>query len=251
LRKSVKGVILAGGTGSRLHPLTRVVNKHLLPVGRYPMIYYPLAKLVEADVRDILLVAGSEHLGDLGRLLGSGRAWGARLTFRVQDEPRGIAHALSLAEPFADGSPLVVLLGDNVFEAGIRPSLERFLQQGGGARVLLKEVPDPERFGVAVVDGPRVVRIEEKPQHPPSRLCVTGVYMYGPDVFDVIRGLTPSPRGELEISDVNNHYARAGAMAYDVLPGWWVDAGTVESLMEAGRLALRLPPLPGAPGDGR
>jgi glucose-1-phosphate thymidylyltransferase len=208
MRQCVKGVVLAGGTGSRLLPLTTVVNKHLLPVGR---------------------------------LLGSGRRWGARFSFRVQEEPGGIAQALSLAEAFASGSPVVVLLGDNIFEAPIGPFVERFLSQGRGARVLLKEVADPERYGVAVVETGRVVSIEEKPRNPRSRLCVTGIYMYDADVFEVIRGLKPSERGEVEISDVNDHYVRAGTLAYDLLPGWWMDAGTIPSLRLAGELALGLP----------
>jgi glucose-1-phosphate thymidylyltransferase len=237
----IKGVVLAGGTGSRLRPLTEAVNKHLLPVGRFPMICYPIAKLVQAGILDVLVVAGARELGDIAVLLGSGGRWGARLTYRVQEEAGGIAHAVAQAEPFAAGLPIVVLLGDNIFEAPLDTFVGRFLGQGRGARVLLKEVDDPERYGVAVVDAGRVVRIEEKPRNPSSRLCVTGIYMYHPDVFGVIAGVRPSGRGELEISDVNQSYVEAGTLAYDVLPGWWVDAGTVDSLRLAGELAGRLP----------
>lgn len=234
----VRGVVLAGGTGSRLYPLTKVTNKHLLPVGRYPMIYYPIAKLVQAQVTDILVVTGPEHMGDVVTLLGSGGAWGARFTYRVQDDPGGIAQALGLARDFAAGGSVVAILGDNIFDASIAPFLQRFQEQPRGARILLKEVPDPERYGVAEVRDGCVVGIEEKPPHPKSMLCVTGIYMYDPDVFDVIATLQPSGRGELEISDVNNYYVRAGTLAYDELPGWWTDAGTLPSLRLANELAL-------------
>lgn len=236
----VKGVVLAGGTGSRLYPLTKVTNKHLLPVGRYPMIYYPIAKLLRAGVSDIMIVTGVEHMGDVVNLLGSGRAWGAHFTYRVQDEPGGIAQALSLAEDFVGSGLCTVILGDNIFEADIAPFVERFREQAVGARLLLKQVPDPERYGVAELSGGRVLGIEEKPRKPKTSLCVTGVYMYDAAVFGVIQTLRPSGRGELEITDVNNHYIQQGALHYDELPGWWTDAGTMPSLRLANELAAGL-----------
>lgn len=234
----MRGIILAGGTGSRLQSLTRVTNKHLLAVGRWPMIYYPIHALVSAGVADILIVTGVEHAGDLIRLLGSGGRFGARFTYRVQDEAGGIAHALSLGSDFARGAGTVVILGDNVFVQPIRPFVEAFSRQRTGARVLLHRVPDPERYGVPVFEGGRIVRIEEKPTRPASHFCVTGVYMYDPDVFDLIRSLRPSARGELEITDVNNRYIARGALSFDIMDGWWLDAGTPESLHAAGALAL-------------
>ncbi len=244
----VKGVVLAGGTGSRLYPLTKVTNKHLLPVGRYPMIYYPVAKLLGAEIADILVVTGVEHMGDVVNLLGSGHQWGARFTYRVQDEPGGIAQALALAEDFVGADLSVVILGDNIFEAEIAPFVTAFRRQGCGARLLLKSVADPERYGVAEVADGRVLGIEEKPARPKSRLCVTGIYMYDSAVFEIIRTLRPSARGELEITDVNNEYLRAGRLCYDELPGWWTDAGTIRSLRLANELALALPDsiVPGA-----
>ena len=234
----MRGVVLAGGTGSRLYPLTKVTNKHLLPVGRYPMIYYPIAKLVKAQIFDILIVTGVDHMGDVVNLLGSGRQWGARFTYRVQDEPGGIAQALGLAEHFVGDGRCTVVLGDNIFEADITPFVDRFRAQESGARLLLKEVPDPERYGVAVVRDGRVINIEEKPKQPKSSLCVTGIYMYDSSVFEAIRTLRPSARGELEITDVNNHYLSMGSLAYDQLPGWWTDAGTMQSLRLANELAM-------------
>ena len=244
----VKGVVLAGGTGSRLYPLTKVTNKHLLPVGRYPMIYYPVAKLLGAEIADILVVTGVEHMGDVVNLLGSGHQWGARFTYRVQDEPGGIAQALALAEDFVGADLSVVILGDNIFEAEIAPFVTAFRRQGGGARLLLKSVADPERYGVAEVADGRVLGIEEKPARPKSRLCVTGIYMYDSAVFEIIRTLRPSARGELEITDVNNEYLRVGRLCYYELPGWWTDAGTIRSLRLANELALALPDsiVPGA-----
>lgn len=232
--------MLAGGTGSRLYPLTKVTNKHLLPVGRYPMIYYPVARLLSAGVSDLLIVTGVDHMGDVVNLLGSGRHWGASFTYRVQDEPGGIAQALSLAEDFVGSGSCVVILGDNIFEANLAPFVDRFRQQTAGARLLLKSVPDPERYGVAEVQDGRIVRIEEKPCNPASSLCVTGIYMYDSAVFRVIQTLRPSGRGELEITDVNNHYIQHGALQYDELPGWWTDAGTIPSLRLANELALSL-----------
>jgi glucose-1-phosphate thymidylyltransferase len=232
----MKGIILAGGTGSRLLPLTKVTNKHLLPVGREPMIFHPVRKLVDAGIREILVVTGVEHMGDVVNLLGSGRDFACQFTYKVQDEAGGIAQALGLAEGFAAGEPVCVILGDNVFEAPLRPHVGRFREQRAGARLLLKEVGDPGRFGVAEVVGGRLLAVEEKPAQPKSRLIVTGVYFYPPDVFDIIRGLKPSRRNELEISDVNNVYIARGAMEFDQLPGWWTDAGTFESLRNANEL---------------
>lgn len=237
----MRGIILAGGRGSRLKSLTRVANKHILPVGLYPMIYYPIHALVSAGVLDILIVTGVEHAGDLIALLGSGGRWGARFTYRVQEEPQGIAHALSLGRDFARDERTVVILGDNVFVQPLRPFIEDFMGQGSGARVLLHRVPDPERYGVPVFEGERIVRIEEKPARPLSHFCVTGVYMYDAAVFDLIASLQPSARGELEITDLNNLYIARGDLAFAILPGWWLDAGTPESLSAAGGLALRSP----------
>ncbi len=240
----VKGVILAGGTGSRLDPLTRVTNKHLLPVGGCPMICHPVAKLARAGIRDLLVVTGTDPVGAVARLLGSGRQWGVDVTFRVQDAPAGIADALAMAEGFAGNNPVAVLLGDNIFQADLAPYVARFLDGGSGAHVLLKQVSDAGRFGVATIEGSRIARIDEKPAHPRTDLCVTGIYMYRPDVFQVIRTVRPSTRGELEISDVNNHYAHTRDLSHDVLDGWWIDAGTVPALQEADRLALHMPDSP-------
>jgi glucose-1-phosphate thymidylyltransferase len=233
----MKGIVLAGGTGSRLFPLTKVTNKHLLPVGRRPMIYYPIEKLTGAGIEEVLIVTGTEHMGDVVGLLGSGREFGCRFTYKVQDEAGGIAQALGLAENFAGAARVCVILGDNVFADSLAPAVARFsAMDGAGAHVMLRQVPDPQRFGVAeVVDG-RIVGIEEKPQQPKSDLAVTGVYMYGPEVFDIVRTLKPSGRGELEISDVNQHYAHQGQLTYDMLEGWWTDAGTFESLLRASEL---------------
>ena len=235
----LRGVVLAGGSGSRLFPLTKVTNKHLLPVGRKPMMFWPIERLQDAGIVDILVVTGREHMGAIVNLLGSGRDHGVSFTYRVQDEAGGIAQALGLARDFVAGGRCVVVLGDNIFTASIRPFVERFLAQPEGARVLLKRVPDPARFGVAELsaDGARLVGIEEKPAKPKSDLAVTGVYMYDARVFDVIAGLKPSARGELEITEVNNDYIRRGALAFDELPGDWTDAGTFESLRRANELA--------------
>ncbi len=236
----MKGVILAGGTGSRLFPLTKVTNKHLLPVGREPMIYHPVRKLTGAGIDEILVVTGVDHMGDVVNLLGSGREFGCRFTYKVQDEAGGIAQALGLAENFAGRDPLCVILGDNVFEDSIAPVVERYRRQGRGARVVLKKVPDPHRFGVAEVKDGRIVSIEEKPKQPRSDLAVTGIYLYDGGVFDLVRGLQPSARGELEITDVNNGYLGRGELWYDVFQGWWTDAGTFESLQRASELAEAL-----------
>lgn len=233
----VKGVILAGGTGSRLYPLTKVTNKHLLPVGRKPMIYHPIEKLLEAGIEEILIVTGTEHMGAVVSLLGSGREFGCRFTYKVQDEAGGIAQALGLAENFAGGDRICVILGDNVFEDSIAQAVRNFAREPRGrAHVFLKEVPDPQRFGVAeVVDG-RIAAIVEKPAQPRSNLAVTGVYLYGPEVFEIIKTLRPSARNELEISEVNQDYVTREALGFAVLSGWWTDAGTFESLRRASDL---------------
>ncbi len=232
----MKGIILAGGTGSRLFPLTKVTNKHLLPVGREPMIFHPVKKLTEAGIDEILIVTGVEHMGDVVNLLGSGKAFGCRFTYKVQDEAGGIAQALGLAENFAGSSPMCVILGDNIFQDRIAPFVKAFEKQERGARLLLKQVHDPQRYGVAEIDGSRVVRIVEKPKKPKSDLAVVGIYFYDAQVFDIIRTLKPSARGELEITDVNNHYLAAGTLQCDRLSGWWTDAGTFESLAAANEM---------------
>jgi len=232
----MKGIILAGGTGSRLYPLTKVTNKHLLPVGREPMIFHPVRKLIDAGIDEILVVTGVEHMGDVVTLLGSGKDFHCRFTYKVQDEAGGIAQALGLAENFAGRDSMCVILGDNVFQDPIRRFVDAFEAQRRGARLILKAVHDPQRYGVAEVDGSRVLRIVEKPKEPKSDLAVVGVYFYDPDVFSVIKTLKPSARGELEITDVNNHYLRAGTLQCDRLEGWWTDAGTFESLHAAHEL---------------
>lgn len=233
----MKGVLLAGGLGSRLLPLTRVTNKHLLPVYDRPMIFYPLRTLVEAGISDILIVTGGNNAGDFLKLLGNGREFGLKhLNYTYQDGEGGIAAALGLAEHFADGGPICVVLGDNIIEGSIRNAVHRFRQRGVGAEIFLKEVADPERFGVPELRGARVVKIEEKPKRPKSSYAVTGIYLYDAQVFDVIRTLKPSRRGELEITDVNNWYIHKGQLSYTVLDGWWTDAGTFESLFRASQL---------------
>lgn len=234
----MKGIILAGGTGSRLYPLTAVTNKHLLPVGGYPMIFYPIARLRQAGVTDILVVTGRDHMGDVMELLGSGHGFGVDFTYKVQDQPGGIAEALGLARGFCAGHRCCVVLGDNIVEEDLTASVQAFERQEKGAHLLLKEVEDPERFGVAELasDG-RILGVEEKPLHPRSSFAVTGIYMYDNAVFDIIATLCPSRRGELEITDVNNAYIAAGTMTYSILEGWWSDAGTFPSLQRAGELA--------------
>jgi glucose-1-phosphate thymidylyltransferase len=233
----VKGIILAGGTGSRLFPLTKVTNKHLLPVGRKPMILHPIEKLVQAGVKEILVVTGVEHMGDVVNLLGSGHDFGAHFTYRVQDQAGGIAQALGLAEAFCHGDKSVVILGDNMFFDSLVPFVNSFAEQPRGAKILLKEVKDPQRFGVAELSGAKIVGIEEKPKHPKTNLAVTGIYFYDGKVFEIIRTLKPSGRGELEITDVNNAYVREGTMTFDTLKGEWTDAGTFESLLYANQVA--------------
>lgn len=233
----MKGIILAGGLGTRLQPMTRITNKHLLPVFDRPMIYYPLECLIKAGIDDIMIVTGGNHAGDFLRLLKNGKEFGLKhLNYTYQEGEGGIAEALGLCEHFAEGDSVCVVLGDNLIERNIVGSVARFGEQGGGARILLKEVEDPERFGVAELDGERVVRIEEKPAKPKSNLAVTGIYMYDTRVFEIIHTLKPSNRGELEITDVNNRYAEWGDLRYEILDGWWTDAGTVESLHRASNL---------------
>jgi glucose-1-phosphate thymidylyltransferase len=236
----MKGVILAGGTGSRLFPLTRVTNKHLLPVYDRPMIFYPIQTLVNAGITDILLVTGGHSAGDFLRLLGNGKDFGLKhINYTYQEGEGGIADALRLAEHFADNRPICVVLGDNIIETNIIRACEEFEQRPHGARIILREVIDPERFGVPAFDGGRIVRIEEKPKEPKSRYAVIGIYMYDATVFDRIRRLRPSGRGELEITDVNNQYVEEGTLAYSVLDGWWTDAGTFESLLRANNLVAQ------------
>jgi glucose-1-phosphate thymidylyltransferase len=237
----LRGIVLAGGTGSRLFPLTKATNKHLLPVGGEPMIFHPINKLIEARIFEIMIVTGTEHMGAVVSALGSGREFGCEFTYRVQDEAGGIAQALGLARGFGRGGRLVVILGDNIFSAPIAPFADAFRRQPSGAKVLLQEVPDPERYGVAVTEGNRVVRIVEKPKSPPSKWAVTGMYFYDEAVFEVISTLKPSARGELEITDVNNAYIARGDLTFDILPGWWTDAGTHPSYKHANELAWSQP----------
>ncbi len=236
----MKGVVLAGGLGTRLLPMTRVTNKHLLPVFDRPMIYYPIQTLVDAGIAEILLVTGGNNAGDFLRLLGNGRDFGLKhLNYTYQEGEGGIAEALALAEDFADGEPICVILGDNILQRSIRPAVERYARTRRGGLVLLKDVPDPERFGVPAIENGRILTIEEKPKVPRSRYAVIGVYMYDARVFDVIRTLKPSGRGELEITDVNNQYLAWGELDFDYVDGWWTDAGAVESLYRAATLVAR------------
>ncbi len=239
---TMRGVILAGGKGTRLGELTRVTNKHLLPVGPYPMVYHPLKKLVGAGIRDILLVSGTEHMGDFVELLGSGRADGCALTYRVQDEAGGIAQALGLAEDFCAGQRCVVLLGDNIFHDPLGPMLAEAEKRPTWAWLALKQVPDPSRYGVAELRDGKVAGIEEKPARPKSGYAVAGIYQYPPDVFEMIGRLRPSGRGELEITDVNHHYLQQGRLGHSLLTEYWTDAGTPESLTLANQLVHENPP---------
>ena len=230
----MKGVVLAGGLGTRLLPLTKVTNKHLLPIYDKPMIYYPIGTLVQAGIREILIVTGGNNAGEFLRLLGNGREFGLKdLHYTYQEGEGGIAEALDLAEPFADGEPIAVILGDNIIQGDIREAVSRFEKQKTGAKILLKRVEDPGRFGVAELKGDRIAGIEEKPMKPKSNYAVTGIYLYDETVFDIIKTLKPSDRGELEITDVNNFYIRRGTMTFEILEGWWTDAGTFESLFKA------------------
>lgn len=236
----MKGIVLAGGTGSRLFPLTKITNKHLLPIYDRPMIYYPIQTLVDAGIQDILIVTGGRNSGDFLRLLANGKEFGLKhINYTYQEGEGGIADALALAEHFADGDKICVVLGDNIIEGNIREAADRFRQQPVGAHILLKEVSDAERFGVAELSGGRVISIEEKPSRPKSNYAVTGIYMYDASVFDKIKTLVPSGRGELEITDVNNAYIREGSMTSSVLHGWWTDAGTFESLLRATNLVAQ------------
>jgi glucose-1-phosphate thymidylyltransferase len=233
----MKGVILAGGLGSRLHPLTKITNKHLLPVHDQPMIYYPIKTLINAGIEDIMIVTGGNSAGDFLRLLGNGKDFGLKhLNYTYQEGEGGIADALSLVEHFADDGPICVVLGDNIIEGNIRAAADAYSKQVSGAKILLKKVHDPQRFGVPELDGGKVLRIEEKPSDPKSEFAVIGIYFYDRTVFDVIKTLVPSGRGELEITDVNNHYISRGEMTWDKLDGWWTDAGTFDSLRRASNL---------------
>jgi glucose-1-phosphate thymidylyltransferase len=231
----MKGVVLAGGLGTRLHPLTKITNKHLLPIYKKPMIYYPIEMLVEAGIDDIMIVTGGNSAGDFLRLIGNGKEFGlSHINYTYQEGEGGIADALSLAEDFVEGQKMVVVLGDNILEKGIRAGVEAFEAQEEGARIFLTEVDHPWEYGIADVSDGKIVSIEEKPKEPKTNLAVIGVYMYPPDVFDFIKGLSPSARGELEITDVNNRYVHAGQMQYDVVEGWWMDAGeNAEALLQA------------------
>lgn len=236
----MKGVVLAGGTGSRLSPLTRVTNKHLLPIYDKPMVYYPIQTLVNAGIQEILLVTGGKNAGDFLRLLGNGREFGLKhINYTYQEGEGGIAEALGLAEHFADGEEVCVILGDNIIETNVQHAVQNFRKQKVGARIILKEVENADRFGVAEVQGNRVVRIEEKPRSPKSNYAVIGIYLYDSTVFQKIRRLKPSGRGELEITDVNNFYIEEGTLSYEILEGWWTDAGTFESLLRANNLVAK------------
>jgi glucose-1-phosphate thymidylyltransferase len=236
----MKGIILAGGLGSRLRPLTLVTNKHLLPVYDRPMIYYPIQCLINAGINEILIVTGGEHAGDFLKLLKNGKQLGVKhLEYAYQEGEGGIADALKLAEEFADGQKVCVILGDNIIEGNIRKSAGEFFTQSSGAHIVLKEVHDPQRFGVVKMEGDKITQIIEKPENPPSNYAVTGIYFYDADVFKVCQTLKPSARGELEITDVNNYYLERGDLSYEVLQGWWTDAGTFESLHHASKLVAQ------------
>lgn len=235
--KGIKGVVLAGGLGTRLYPLTKVTNKHLLPIYTKPMIYYPIEKLVQAGITDIMIVTGGPFAGDFLKLLGNGREFGLHdLHYTYQEGEGGIAEALSLCRHFIEHDRVCVILGDNIFSDEITGGVSRFIKQKKGARIFLKEVPDPERFGCPLLKADKVLKIEEKPKVPKSRYCVTGIYMYDNRVFEIVKTLKPSGRGELEITDVNNAYIENGEMTYEILEGWWTDAGTFDSLLRASTL---------------
>ncbi|MFH1230765.1 MAG: sugar phosphate nucleotidyltransferase [Planctomycetota bacterium] len=233
----MKGIILAGGLGTRLYPLTKVTNKHLLPIYNKPMIYYPIKILIEADVNEIMIVTGGNSAGDFMRLIGNGQEFGLKhVSYAYQEGEGGIAAALSMAEHFAAKDQVIVVLGDNIIERSIKSFADKFRRQKSGAKIILKKVPDPERFGVPVFRGSKITRIEEKPKVPRSPFAVIGIYMYDNSVFEIIKTLKPSGRGELEITDVNNAYLKNAEMSYDILEGWWTDAGTFESLLKANTL---------------
>jgi glucose-1-phosphate thymidylyltransferase len=236
----MKGIILGGGLGTRLDPLTRITNKHLLPVYDRPMVYYPIRSLINVGITDILIVTGGNSAGDFLRLLGNGTEFGLKhINYTYQEGEGGIAAALGLAEYFASGESICVMLGDNIIEKNFRRSAEAFRKQERGARIHLSPVENPQRFGVPVIEGDRIERIEEKPAKPASPYAVTGIYMYDSTVFEIIKSLKPSDRGELEITDVNNAYIERGEMTFEVLDGWWTDAGTFESLLAATNLVAR------------
>jgi glucose-1-phosphate thymidylyltransferase len=232
----MRGIILAGGKGTRLYPLTKVTNKHLLPVGKEPMLFHNVRQLAQSGIKELLVVTSTEHMGEIVSALGSGREFNVNLTYRVQETAGGIADALALGEAFAAGGPVCVVLGDNIFMKPLAPYIQRFRDDPRGARVLLKKVSDPERYGVAALDEHQVLAIEEKPQQPKSDLAVIGFYQYDFAVFDVIRTIKPSPRGELEITSVNNAYIAQGKLKYDVFEGGWTDAGTFESYLLANQM---------------
>ncbi|MCX7747170.1 MAG: sugar phosphate nucleotidyltransferase [Clostridia bacterium] len=236
----MKGVILAGGKGTRLYPLTKVTNKHLLPVGKEPMIYNPIKQLISCDIHEILIVTSKEHMGDVVNLLGSGRELNCDFTFKVQEEALGIANALSLAENFANSEKIAVILGDNITVKSIKPYVEEFIKQDKGAKVFLKKVEDPQRYGIAALDEMSIIEIEEKPQKPKSHFAVIGLYMYDSKVFDVIRSIQPSVRGEFEITNVNNSYLKNGQLTYNILQGDWTDAGTFESYEYANKMLFEV-----------
>jgi glucose-1-phosphate thymidylyltransferase len=234
----MKGVILAGGKGERLYPLTKVTNKHLLPVGREPMIFNPIKKMVGAGINEILVITSTEHMGHIVNLLGSGKEFNCEFTYRVQETAGGIAHALLLAERFANKEKILVILGDNITTTSIKPHVNAFKKQKKGARVLLRKVSDPFRYGIAALDEPYIISIEEKPKNPKSDFAVIGYYMYDDKVFDIIKKLKPSARGEYEITDVNNEYIKLNELQYDILGGEWTDAGTFDSLAQANKIIL-------------
>ncbi|MCX8065914.1 MAG: sugar phosphate nucleotidyltransferase [Candidatus Hydrogenedentes bacterium] len=236
----MKGVVLAGGLGTRLLPLTRVTNKHLLPVYNKPMIFYPIQTLVDAGVKDIMIVTGGNNAGDFLRLLGNGEDFGLnQLHYTYQKTEGGIAHALSLTEPFVGKDKVVVILGDNFIQGSIKKALEEFEKQSEGAKIFLKEVSNPQEFGVAVIEGGKVKEIIEKPKNPPTNYAVIGIYMYDSDVFEICKRLKPSARGELEITDVNNEYIRRGTMTYEFLEGWWADCGSFDALLRSSILVAK------------
>lgn len=234
----MKGIVLAGGSGTRLKPITKVVNKQLMLIYDLPLVYYPIQTLIQGGIKDIFIISGPEHSGDLLNLLGSGREFGVRFTYDIQEQPQGLAQALGLAKDFADGGPVVMVLGDNVFTDDLGPAIRSF--QAPGAKVFLKTVPDPQRFGVPEIRAGKIVRILEKPTVPPTDYCVTGLYCYDGSVFDVIKTLKPSARGEYEITDVNNVYIERGQLSYEVISGEWVDAGTFDSILRASQVIAEL-----------
>lgn len=232
----MKGIILAGGIGSRLFPITKVINKHALPVGKYLMIEHSIAKIKEAGITDIMIVLGKEHIEATINILGSGYKYGVNFTYKIQDQAGGIAQALGLCEDFVSLDKSVVILGDNIFEDSIKDYVEDFKKEEKGAKIILKQVRDPERFGIAEIQENKIIKIEEKPKNPKSNYCVTGIYMYDCRVFDIIKNLNISDRGELEITDINNWYIKDGTLSYDILQKWWIDAGTFQSLINANEL---------------